>query len=342
MALTVLQMVQQAEAELGLPQSASVFGPGVQDNTGIQMGALANRVLDELRRLNRWTQLQFEYDLVVTPPIITTGNIAPVSNVITNVANLVGVTPQSWQVFADSLPIAARVSTVDNSSQVTLSMESTNNAPLINTPLTFARDTYPMPVGFDWFQNRSMWDRTNRWELLGPDSPQMDQWHRSGIVVTGPRRHFRQLGPGSAPYVDQFRLWPPPAEIVNPLQLVFEYLSSAAVVVNGTPGPFTQGFSPGFAGQSITYAKFFANDSDQPVLDDQAIILGIKWMFWEAKGFGSYSTMQNRWVDYVDRLVARDGAAPTLSVVKRVNPIFISPANVQDGFFPGPVGPNAG
>jgi hypothetical protein len=36
-------------------------------------------------------------------------------------------------------------------------------------------------------------------------------------------------------------------------------------------------------------------------LDDQAILMGIKWMFWEIKGMGSYVTLQNRWVDYVDR-----------------------------------------
>jgi hypothetical protein len=70
--------------------------------------------------------------------------------------------------------------------------------------------------------------------------------------------------------------------------------------------------------------------------------MGIKWMFWEAKGFGSYVTLQNRWVDYVKRLIARDGAAPTIPLVSRVNPIFVSSANIQDGFFPGPVGPNQG
>ena len=179
-----------------------------------------------------------------------------------------------------------------------------------------------MPVGFDWFNNRTMWDRTNRWELLGPDSPQMDQWHRSGIVATGPRRHFRKIGP----YADQFRIWPAPVEIVSPLQLVFEYLSIAAVMVNGS---------------QTTFAQYFMNDNDQPLLDDQAIILGLKWMFWEVKGF-NYAAMQSRWIDYVDRLIARDGAAKTLQLVSRTNPIFLSPANVQDGFFPGPVGPNQG
>jgi hypothetical protein len=52
-----------------------------------------------------------------------------------------------------------------------------------------------VPSGFDWFQNRTMWDRTNRWELLGPDSPQIDQWHRSGIVTTGPRQSLPEIGP---------------------------------------------------------------------------------------------------------------------------------------------------
>ena len=64
---TILQMVQSAEMELGLPPSTSVFGPDVQDATGNQMGALSNRVLDELRRANPtgWTAMQFEFDLVL-------------------------------------------------------------------------------------------------------------------------------------------------------------------------------------------------------------------------------------------------------------------------------------
>ncbi len=321
---SVLQMVQNAERELGLPVSTSVYGTDgtPTDATGTQMGALANRVLDELRRVNRWTALQFEYNLIVNTPINTTGTLQPESPVITNIPSTSALQPWNWQVSGPGIPVAARILSVDSPTQVTMTMEGTNTAVEPDTEIQFAQDTYPMPVGFDFYNNRTMWDRTNRWELLGPDSPQMDQWHRSGIVVTGPRRHFRQIGP----FANQFRIWPAPAEIVEPLQLVFEYLSIAAVNVNN---------------QSQTYAQYFVNDADTPLLDDQAIIMGIKWMFWEIKGFGSYATLQSRWVDYVSRLAARDGAAPTLNVVKRINPIFISPSNVQDGFFPGPVGPNA-
>jgi hypothetical protein len=329
MVRNILALVNQAQNELGLPASTSVYGQsGATDATGIQMGALANNVLDELRRMNRWTVLQFEYDLIVSVPITTTGNMASQSQVITNIPTTAGITAGQFMVSGSGIPQAARVQSVDSTSQVTMTMENTNTTAQTGVTLTFAKDTYPMPSGFDWFNNRTMWDRTNRWELLGPDSPQMDQWHRSGIVVTGPRRHFRQIGMdqfnNATP--NQFRIWPPPTEIAAPLQLVFEYLSNAAVSITG----------------GTTYATTFTADTDTPLLDDQAVMLGIKWMFWEAKGFGSYVTMQNRWVDYCNRLIGRDGGAPTLNLVKRVNPIFLSPANVQDGFFPGPVGPNTG
>ena|ERR1700722_13752141 len=325
MPLTVLQMVQRAEAELGLPQSSSAYTSSA-DATGTQMGALANRVIDELRRMGRWTAMQFEYNLVVSPPTDTTGNMAPQSAVITNIPSTAGLQPNYWQVTGPGISQAARIQSVDSPTQITMDMENTNTEAIVGAEIQFLLDTYPIPPDFDFFNNRTMWDRTNRWELLGPDSPQLDQWHRSGIVATGPRRHFRKIGP----YPSTFRIWPPPAEIVAPLQLVFEYLSIAAVAVNGND---TDG---------VAFAQYFTNDDDTPLLDDQAITMGIKWMFWEAKGFGSYVTMQNRWIDYVKRLLARDGGAPTIPLVSRVNPIFLSPANVQDGFFPGPVGSNQG
>lgn len=335
---TILQMVNNAEMELGLPVSASVYGVsggnpgGITDNTGTQMGALANRVLDELRRMNRWTALQFEFNLVVNPVINTTGDLQPQSHTITNVPAPIAamLAPYIYAVQGPGIPAAARIATVSGTT-VTMTMENTNTEVLTGQTIQFAQDTYSLSSfaggGFlDWMNNRTWWDRTNRWELLGPDSPQMDQWHRSGIVVTGPRRHFRIIGSGVGIQADTFRIWPAPFEVETPLQFVFEFLSFNAV---------------NSLGQGASFKQYFTDDQDKPILDDQSIIMGIKWMFWEAKGFGAYATLQQRWVDYVERQIARDGAAPTLQVTKRQNPIFISPANVQDGFFPGPVGPNS-
>lgn len=313
-------MVQRSQAELGLPQAATVVGN--TDATTQQMFALANRVLDELRRCNPtgWTTMQFEYDLVVPVPITVTGDLLAANTpVISNITDTTGILANYFSASGTNVAVGARVQSVDDLNTITMTMEATNTGIVSGATFTFAQDTFPEPSGFDWFQNRTMWDRTNQWELIGPDSPQIDQWHRSGIVTTGPRRHFRQIGP----YGNNFRIWPPPNELTSPLQLVFEYMSLNAVRVNGS---------------ATTFAQYFENDSDTCLLDENAMITGIKWMFWEIKGMGSYVTLQNRWVDYVDRLIARDGAAPTLQLAKRVSPVFISPANVQDGFFPGPSG----
>src|ERR1700686_4627277 len=312
MSLTLLQMINQAQAELGLPQSATIVGN--TDPTTIQMYALSNRVLDELRRMNRWTVQQFEFDLVVPPPVKTTGTIlAGALNTVISIPSTAGITANNFAISANAVPAAARVISVPDANTVVMSMQATG--PSTGQSIAFGQDTFAMPSGFDWFNNGTMWDRTNRWRLLGPDSPQMDQWHRSGIVALGPRRHFRKLGP----YVDQFRIWPAPFEIANPLQLVFEYLSIDAVSVNGS---------------ATQFAQYFTNDDDQPLLDDQSVVMGIKWMFWEVKGIGSYVPLQNRWVDYVNQLIARDGAAETLSLARRARSVLLNSYQIQDGNFP--------
>jgi hypothetical protein len=316
---TYLEIIQATQRELGLPVSTTVDGN--DDATTVQMGALANRVLDELRRMNRWTAMQFEFDLAVPPAVSTTGDMVAGSAVITNIPSTAqfATDPTSWAISGSGLLQASRIASVDSATQITMNMENTNTSNVTGVDLLFGQDTFAMPSGFDWYNNRTMWDRTNRWELLGPDSPQLDQWHRSGIIAVGPRRHFRQLGP----FADKFRIWPPPFEITQPLQLVFEFLSLDAVSVSGS---------------ATNFAQYFVNDDDVPLLDDQAIIMGIKWMFWEIKGFGSYVTAQSRWIDYCNRLIARDGAAPTLTLARPVEQTLLSSNMVQDGFFPGPSG----
>jgi hypothetical protein len=317
-ARSILALVKVAQAELGITQATSVFSAGAQA-TDTQMGALANRVLDEMRRMYIWSPMQKEFDIVVTTPMKTTGNMAANSAVITNIPSTAGLMANQYAVTGSNIPQAARVLSVDSGTQVTMTMQNTNTSPLTGTAITFAKDTYALPTDFDWYNNGTMWDRTNFWKLLGPDSAQRDQWIRSGIRPLTPRRHWRQLGA----LANQWRIWPPPTEISNPLQLVFEYLSTNAVAVNGSP---------------TSFAQYFANDLDTCLLDENALILGIKWMFWEIKGFGSYITMQNRWVDYVNRLGARDGGAQILSMAQREAEILISPANVQDGNFPAGAG----
>lgn len=313
---TLLQIVQQAQAELGLAQDTVVVSS--QQQTTLQMFAYANQSIEELRQRHNWTALQKEYNLVVAVPITTTGTTTLNSAVVTGIPSTALLTAQYFTVSGAGIPTAARIQSVDSPTQVTLTMTAT--AAGAGVALVFAQDTYPEPFDFNSFQNRTWWDRTNHWELLGPDSPQMDQWHRSGIVATGPRRHFRQIGA----LANTYRIWPPPAEITTPIQLVFEYLSTNAVYVNG----------------GVTTAPLFVNDGDIPILSDRAIINEIKWRFWEQKGF-DWTSKRTDSDNYIERLIGRDGGKETLSMVSRGNSIFLSPANVQDGYFPGSTGTNS-
>lgn len=349
---TLLNMVQTAQQELGLPQAATVIGNS--DLITNQMLGFIQADLEEIRLRNEkgWTQLQTEFNLVVNPPIIVNGDVTLDSPIITNVTTGISllfdafgnqvfdafgapiytignaqstIQPLYFMVAGAGIPAAARVLSVPGPNTIIMTMESTGTS--VGTQLTFSQDTYPGPSDFDFYINRTWWDRTNRWELLGPDSPQLDQWHRSGIVTTGPRRHWRQIGP----YGNYYRIWPPPAEITQPLQLVYEYYSTNAVLTHG--GALTNPPTP--TGSTFTFD--FENDDDTCVLDSRALIMGIKWRFWEQKGF-NWMSKRREWERRVDWLAATNGGSQTLNLVKRVNPIFISPANVQDGFFPGPVG----
>jgi len=169
------------------------------------------------------------------------------------------------------------------------------------------------------FINDTQWDRGNQWKLQGPASPQEDQWLRSGIVSTGPRRWFRQVGRGR----DVFRLWPPPASGDQPGPLTYEYLSKFWAQTNPI------GFPP-----PPTLLPEFRNDTDSCVFDDRLMIEGLKWRFFAAKGF-DYSTQYALWERQTNVAIARDGGAPVLSMARRRASIFISPANVADGNWPG-------
>ena len=325
---TCLQIANTALGELGFPQLTTLIGN--IDPTAIQILALLNAAGEALRDQPEegWTAMQTEFNLIVNAPVITTGNVSLNSPVVSGIPTTAGLTAGNWAVVGDFLPTAARILNLGDqsgnnpSTTITMTMESTGAA--TSTPITFAQDTYALPADLKAYVDRTWWDRTNRWELLGPDSPQLDQWHRSGIVVTGPRRHWRQLGNSLN---NQYRLWPAPIEIINPIQLVFEYLSTNWVNMTGSIA-------------STGTNSAFTADTDTPFLDDRALIESLKWRFKKIKGYGGWEDDRNDYIDRVDLLIGRDGGSETLSMVKRVHPIFISPANVQDGFFPGPVGPN--
>jgi len=358
MGRTVLQMVNQAQRELGLPVRSTVVNN--TDATTVQLFAFLQYALEEFRKFNDkgWVVLQKEYNLAMPPPVTTFGTVTKNSRIITNIPDTSIFLPDfnAYAISAANIPPASRIASVNNANQITMTMEATGSssvsmtksfgdqifdafgAPILDSfgnfivtaafshtflgeEIQFGKDTFIMPADIDWMQNYTWWDRTNHWMLLGPTSPQIDQWHRSGIVATGPRRFFRVSGQ----YPLSFRLWPPPFELVNPIQTVFEYMSRFAVQVQGN---------------LYSFAEFFANDTDTCLLDDRVLIMEMKWRFWEQKGM-NWASKRKESDDRKMLLMAQDGAAPTLPLARRQSTWLITPANVQDGYFPpGPGGNN--
>ncbi len=310
--LTFLEIVQTAANELGLVAPASVASSS--DLQVIQLAALTNRDCQQTYRDHDWTDLQFEYIINVEAPTNTTGDVALNSAVVSNIPSTTGL-DTTYAVSGEGQPQAQRVAEVLSATSVRLAMESTATA--VGTDLSFAKDTYNLPDDFDRYIGQTWWDRTNHWRLIGPDSPQMDQYLRSGIFATGPRVRWRQVGRKPAAW----RIWPPPTNQTTPDALVWEYVSTSWV-----------------AKADGTFANKMTADDDVPLLDPQMVILGAKWRMWQIKGF-SYGAMQQEYIDYVSMLISRDGGNPDLFLNRRTGPFLIGTQNVQDGFWPGPGNP---
>lgn len=311
MSMTWLEIVQTACDELGLTRPSSIVGSN--DPQAIQLGALANRQGIALQKQHGWTMLQTEWIINVVGPIVTTGDTTDGSAVITNIPSTSGLVANNYFVNSNNIPAAARIVSVDSATQVTLTEEAT--ATSTGQVFTFSLDTYPIPTDFDRYIGRTFWDRTNHWELIGPQSPQFDEWQRSGVVTTGPRRRFRQIGK----LYNVFRLWPPPQATDAPATLVFEYISTEWAQATG----------------GGAYKARFTADDDVCVFDDELMIKGVKWRFFQAKGL-DYAALQAEHIDDVARTIGRDGGSAVLDMSRKKFPMFVSPANVPDSGFGNP------
>jgi hypothetical protein len=312
--MDLLTIVQTAANELGLTAPTTVAQN--TDPQVVQLMALTNRDCVGLYRGYDWTDLQIPFIVNVEEPITVTGDITNGSAIITNLTSTAGL-DKNYAISATGAPQAQRVAEVLSSTSVRCEM--LNTADETGTDVVFARDTFDLPTDFDRYIGQTWWDRSNFWRLIGPDSPQMDEYIRSGIFATGPRRRWRQIGRRPAAW----RIWPPPfaGGAPAPGALVFEYISKNWVV-----------------GADDETKPLFTADTDEPLVDDQLVIMGVKWRMWQIKGF-DYAALQQEYIDAVSAKFATDGGIPDLYLNRRTGPFLISSANVQDGFWPGPGNP---
>jgi hypothetical protein len=303
MALSWLALCQRVSDELGAARPTLIAG--AQDTNARQLGALANRCGDMLLRMQGWTFLQSPWTITTTAPVVLTGNTTSGSAIITGLSSTSSLAATTWVVSASGFVQQPRIKSIDSASQVTLDTKATST--LTATTLTFAQDTYALPSDFLSFCDETGWDRTRRWQMLGPTSPSEDAALRSGIIAPVPRTRWRQVGRPS----NNFRLWPPPTSVTAPSTLVFDYQSSYwATSAAGSP-------------QSA-----FAADADTCVFADDIMAVGIKWLWLQAKGF-DFETYRADWAAMAANASAVDGGAADLSLTRKTMWDPLDPAAVN-------------
>ena len=296
MSQTMLQLIQETSNELGLVAPTSVAGNTNQDV--IQLLALMNRQGYNLTKEYDWRALQKEYRFY-TQSVSTTGDVLDGSYDILNVADTTGIVPNKWMVTGTGIPQDCYVVAVSGST-VTLNQPAEQTE--IGTTLTFGQTQYDLPLDYETITDRTQWDKTKHWEMLGPEDAQQWQWLKSGYISTGPRVRWRILG-------QYFNIWP----MMNTQEyLGYEYRSK------------------GWAESSSGAVKnSFTADTDTTIFDDQIMILGTKLRYWQIKGFDTTS-LQQEYDRYLNVAKANDKGAPNLSFAPYPSKVLIGYANIPD------------
>jgi hypothetical protein len=292
----MLQLIQETSNELGLVAPTSVAGNTNQDV--IQLLALMNRQGYNLTKEYNWRALDREYRFY-TQSTGTTGDVVDGSYTILNVADTTGIVPNKWMVTGTGIPQDCYVVAVSGST-VTINQPAEQTE--IGATLTFGQTQYDLPPDYEVITNRTQWDKTKHWEMLGPEDAQQWQWLKSGYISTGPRVRWRILG-------QYFNIWP---MLSTQEYLGYEYRS--------------KGWAESATGQ---VKNSFTADTDTTLFDDQIMILGTKLRYWQIKGFDTTS-LQQEYDRYLSVAKANDKGAPNLSFAPYPSKVLIGYANIPD------------
>jgi hypothetical protein len=302
MAYTLLQLVDQVSGELGLSQPAAVIGNS--NNQTVQLLALAQRLGKDLVRDYEWQRLVKAYIFQTTAATTVTGDITANSSVITS------ITTTGLQVgnVVSGTGIAAysEILTIDSGSQLTLNMPVSTSTAAVS--LTFAKQDYPMPGGFDRMISDTNWDRTNHWRNLGTKTSQEWQWLQGGIISVGPRERYRI-------YNDKLRIFQALTSVYN---LAFEYVGSYWVVATG-----------GTEGTKSAYTA----DSDTCVFPDDLMLAGLKYYFLKAKKL-DYAVELGEFMRTLSYTKAQDVPVAAQSLAPAGMNALVGPWSIQDGNWP--------
>lgn len=300
MASTLLQLVQQASAEMGLAIPNTVVGNVATDVQ--QMYYLINAAGNELAREYPWEALNIEYDwysqytqsngVIIEGTSVITG-VSPATVAFLNANGATNFQVQGLGVIQSTQVVSALGTTV------TINSAATGDG---DGEYTFGQVMYTLPNGFDRITDRTQYDKSKRWEMLGPETPQQWQWLKSSYISTGPRIRWRIMG-------QKFQIWP--LTSTNEY-LSFEYISSNWAQTSAGVGE-----------------NQFMSDSDTCIFPDRLVVLALKKKYFEVKGFDT-SSYQRDYDMQLNIAKANDAGSATLSLAPRVANVLIGWENIPD------------
>jgi hypothetical protein len=263
----------------------------------VQLLALMNAGGYELLRRADWRELTRQHTFY-TEATTATGNWVNGVATITGLASTAGL-DTTYQVQGVGIPNATYITSVGPTS-VTLNYQVTET--VVGGQVIFQKVKYGLPADYVSTVNRTHWDKSKRWEMLGPESAQQWEWLLSGYISTGPRIRWRLLG-------KYFQIWPG----TNGGELLgFEYRSKAwAEAADGTP------------------KNSFTADDDTCIYPDRLMVLSTKLKYFEAKGFDTTALYRDYLMEF-ETAVAQDTAAANLSFAPRPGTVLIGYDNIPD------------
>ena len=303
MSYTLLQLVDQMSAELGLTQPPSVIGSS--NNQTIQILALANRLGKDLVRDFEWQRLVQAYIWQTQNAVSTTGNITANSRVITNIPSTAALQVGNVITGTGQTPYA-EILTIDSSTQVTLNAPVTTSTASVS--MTFAKQDYDLPDGYDRMISDTNWDRTDHWRNLGTKSSQDWQFLQGGVISIGPRERYRI-------YNNKFRIFQALTTVYN---FSFEYVSNYWVCATGSD-----------QGSKSAYTA----DTDTSIFPDDLMLAGLKFYFLKAKKL-DYSIELGEFMRSLSYCKAQDVPVSAMSLAPVGMNQLVGPWSVQDGNWP--------
>ena len=292
---TMLQLIQQATGEMGLSVPTAVAGNTNQDV--VQQLALLNAVGYELTRKYQWQALN-KLNLFQTNYLTTTGTVTSGSAIITALGSTSGLSAR-YQGVGTGLLQNDQIVSVDSATQVTMNQQATTSGTGVS--ITFSQTQYAMPSDYDRQVDRTHWDKTQHWQMIGPETAQQWEWLTSGYISSGPRVRYRIFG-------DYFQIWPPQG---SQHYLGFEYVSKAWAATTA-----------GVAKNSFTI------DTDTCIFPDRLMVLGLKHKYFQVKGFGDVYMHDYKAEESI--AYANDAGSQTLAMNPQISEVLISWNNLPD------------